>query len=239
MSAVELHAAEVVFGYEESEVVKGVTFTARSGALTAVVGPNGSGKSTLLKGLVGLLRPKRGRLLLDGEDVSGVDTADLVRAGIGYVPQVKNVFPTLTVKENLEIGAATCRRRFKERAALVDELFPDLAASPHKRAGVLSGGQRNMLALARALMTDPKLLLVDEPTAGLSPIYGAAVWDHLQRIVERGIGVVIVEQNTRAALEFAESAYLLVNGSVVFSGSARDLAADDELVRAYLGGQSR
>lgn len=239
MSAVELHADEVVFGYEDSEVVKGVTFTARAAALTAIVGPNGSGKSTLLKGLVGLLRPKRGRLLLDGEDVSGVDTADLVRAGIGYVPQVKNVFPNLTVRENLEIGAATCRRRFKERALLVDELFPDLAASPHKRAGVLSGGQRNMLALARALMTDPKLLLVDEPTAGLSPIYGAAVWDHLQRIVARGIGVVIVEQNTRAALEFAESAYLLVNGSVVFSGSARDLSADDELVHAYLGGQSR
>jgi branched-chain amino acid transport system ATP-binding protein len=239
VSAVELHADQVVFGYEDSEIVKGVTFTARAGALTAVVGPNGSGKSTLLKGLVGLLRPKRGRLLLDGEDVSGVDTADLVRAGIGYVPQVKNIFPNLTIRENLEIGASTCRRRFKERAALVDDLFPDLATSPHKRAGVLSGGQRNMLALARALMTDPKLLLVDEPTAGLSPIYGSAVWDHLQRIVARGIGVVIVEQNTRAALEFAESAYLLVNGSVVFSGSARDLAADDDLVRAYLGGQSR
>lgn len=239
MSAVELHADEVVFGYEDSEIVKGVTFTGRAGTLTAIVGPNGSGKSTLLKGLVGLLRPKRGRLLLDGEDVSGVDTADLVRAGIGYVPQVKNVFPNLTIRENLEIGAATCRRRFKEREALVEELFPDLATSRHKRAGVLSGGQRNMLALARALMTDPQLLLIDEPTAGLSPIYGAAVWDHLQRIVARGIGVVIVEQNTRAALEFAESAYLLVNGSVVFSGSARDLAADDELARAYLGGQTR
>jgi branched-chain amino acid transport system ATP-binding protein len=239
VTVAELRADEVVFGYDDSEIVKGVNITVKAGTLTAIVGPNGSGKSTLLKGLVGLLRPKRGRLLLDGDDVTGVDTATLVRAGIGYVPQVKNVFPSLTVRENLAIGASTCRRRFKERVGLVDDLFPDLAASPRKRAGVLSGGQRNMLALARALMTEPKLLLVDEPTAGLSPIYGAAVWGHLQQIVARGIGVVIVEQNTRAALELAESAYLLVNGSVVFSGRALDLAADAELVSAYLGGDSR
>lgn len=238
MTATELRAEEVVFGYDDSEIVKGVSFIAKAGTLTAVVGPNGSGKSTLLKGLVGLLRPKRGRLMLDGKDVSGVDTASLVRAGIGYVPQVKNVFPNLTVKENLEIGAATCRKQFKSRAALVEELFPDLAVSSHKRAGVLSGGQRNMLALARALMTDPKLLLVDEPTAGLSPIYGSAVWDHLKRIVARGIGVVIVEQNTRAALEFAETAYLLVNGNVVFAGEADALAANDDLVGSYLGGHA-
>lgn len=239
MTALDLRADNVVLGYDDSEVVQGVDFAAESGTLTAIVGPNGSGKSTLLKGLVGLLRPKRGRLLLGGRDVTGVDTSELVRAGLGYVPQVKNVFPALTVRENLEIGASTCRRRFKERVATVEELFPDLATSTHKRAGVLSGGQRNMLALARALMTDPKLLLVDEPTAGLSPIYSTAVWDHLLRIVARGIGVVIVEQNTRAALETAERAYLLVGGRVAFAGAARELAADADLTRTYLGGQTR
>ena len=239
MTALELRADDVVFGYGDSEVVQGVDFAATAGALTAIVGPNGSGKSTLLKGLVGLLRPKRGRVSLDGRDVTGVDTSDLVRIGVGYVPQVKNVFPALTVRENLEIGASTCRRRFKERLAIVEELFPDLAEGTGKRAGVLSGGQRNMLALARALMTDPKLLLVDEPTAGLSPIYSTAVWEHLLRIVGRGIGVVIVEQNTRAALELAERAYLLVGGRVAFTGSARELASDGELVRTYLGGETR
>jgi branched-chain amino acid transport system ATP-binding protein len=239
VTALELRADDVVLGYDDSEVVQGVDFAAAAGTLTAIVGPNGSGKSTLLKGLVGLLRPKRGRLLLGSRDVTGVDASDLVRAGIGYVPQVKNVFPTLTVRENLEIGASTCRRRFKDRVAAVEELFPDLAASPGKRAGVLSGGQRNMLALARALMTDPQLLFVDEPTAGLSPIYSSAVWDHLLRVVGRGIGVVIVEQNTRAALEFAERAYLLVGGRVAFAGEAQELASDDDLVRTYLGGETR
>lgn len=239
MTTLDLRADGIVLGYDDSEVVQGVDFTAASGTLTAIVGPNGSGKSTLLKGLVGLLRPKRGRLLLGDREVTGVDTSELVRSGLGYVPQVKNVFPTLTVRENLEVGASTCRRRFKDRVAIVEELFPDLAANPHKRAGVLSGGQRNMLALARALMTDPRLLLVDEPTAGLSPIYSSAVWDHLLRIVGRGIGVVIVEQNTRAALEAAERAYLLVGGRVAFAGEARELAGNADLVRSYLGGEIR
>jgi branched-chain amino acid transport system ATP-binding protein len=231
----DLRAEEVVFGYGDSEIVKGVTFQATAGHMTAIVGPNGSGKSTLLKGLAGLLPPIRGRLVIGGRDVSGVDTAELIRTGLGYVPQVKNVFPGLSVRENLEIGATTCRDEFKQRLERAVELFPDLATSQRKAAGVLSGGQRNMLALARALMTDPTLLLVDEPTAGLSPRYSSAVWTHLQKVVDSGVGVVIVEQNTRAALEMAETAYLLVNGRVLFSGAARDLAANEDLAQAYLG----
>jgi branched-chain amino acid transport system ATP-binding protein len=237
--AAVLEAEILVLGYGDSEVVKGVSLRAQAGSITAIVGPNGSGKTTLLKGLAGLLPAKRGVLRFAGQDVTGVDTADLVRRGLGYVPQMKNVFPTMTVRENLEIGAATCRKQLRERTANVTQLFPDLAVSQAKPAGQLSGGQRNMLALARALMTAPSILLVDEPTAGLSPKFSSAVWGHLRAVVASGVGVVIVEQNTRAALELAENALLLVNGEVLFSGRASVLAADRELAHAYLGGQSR
>lgn len=234
-----LEAEGLVLGYGDTEIVKGVSLQIMAGSITAIVGPNGSGKTTLLKGLAGLLPAKRGVLRFGGRDVTGVDTADLVRQGLGYVPQMKNVFTSLSVRENLEVGAATCRKQLRERTAHVVELFPDLAASYAKPAGQLSGGQRNMLALARALMTGPTLLLVDEPTAGLSPKFSSAVWDHLRQVVATGVGVVIVEQNTRAALKLAEKACLLVNGQLVFSGAAPELAANEELAHAYLGGQSR
>lgn len=234
-----LQARDLALGYGDAEIVRGVTLDAVAGRMTAIVGPNGSGKSTLLKGLAGLLPARRGRLVFQGADVTGADTAELVRQGLGYVPQVKNVFPSLTVRENLEVGAATCRRSFQARMGSALELFPDLATSGRKPAGLLSGGQRNMLALARALMTAPTLLLVDEPTAGLSPVYSAAVWAHLLQVVDTGVGVVIVEQNTRAALQVAHSAYLLVNGQVLFEGAGKDLAADEQLASSYLGGQAR
>jgi branched-chain amino acid transport system ATP-binding protein len=235
----ELKAEDIVLGYGDAIVVQGVSLHAAAGQITVIVGPNGSGKSTLLKGLAGLLKPRRGRLLLGDRDVTGVDTADLIRWGLGYVPQVKNVFPNLTVRENLEVGAATNRRRLHSLLPHVIELFPDLAASQRKAAGQLSGGQRNMLALARALMTEPHLLLVDEPTAGLSPKYSSVVWAHLRQVVDSGVGVVLVEQNTRTALGLADSAYLLVGGQVAFSGSACELAANDDLAHTYLGGQDR
>jgi branched-chain amino acid transport system ATP-binding protein len=233
-----LAADRLVVGYGDSVIVRGVSLEAHAGAILAIVGPNGSGKTTLLKGLAGMLPAKQGTLRLRGQDITGTDTAELVRQGLAYVPQMKNVFPTLTVRENLEIGAATCRKHLRERTEHVVGLFPDLGVSQAKQAGQLSGGQRNMLALARALMTAPTLLLGDEPTAGLSPKFSAAVWDHLRQVVASGVGVVIVEQNTRAALKLAESACLLVNGELLFSGAAAVLAADQELANAYLGGQS-
>jgi branched-chain amino acid transport system ATP-binding protein len=234
-----LVARNLTLGYGDSEIVRGVDFTATAGAITAIVGPNGSGKTTLLRGLVGLLPAKRGVLHFKGRDVTGVDTAELVRQGLGYVPQMKNVFANLSIRENLEIGAATCRKQLKARTDHVVTLFPDLAVDPGKAAGALSGGQRNMLALARALMTAPEMLLVDEPTAGLSPKFSSAVWTHLAQVVATGVGVVIVEQNTTAALQLAQDACLLVNGSVVYSGAASELAADKELAHAYLGGEAR
>jgi ABC-type branched-subunit amino acid transport system ATPase component len=234
-----LEAAGLTLGYGDSEIVKDVSFKARLGSITAIVGPNGSGKTTLLRGLAGLLPAKRGSLHFSGVDITGVDTAELVRQGLGYVPQLKNVFANLTIRENLEIGAATCRKQLRQRTEHVVTLFPDLGVDPGKQAGALSGGQRNMLALARALMTAPSLLLVDEPTAGLSPKFSSAVWRHLGQVVATGVGVVIVEQNTRAALQLARDACLLVNGSLIFSGPASELAANKELAHAYLGGQAR
>jgi len=234
-----LVAEHLTLGYGDAEIVRDVSFSAAAGAITAIVGPNGSGKTTLLRGLVGLLPAKRGSLRLKDRDITGVDTAELVRQGLGYVPQMKNVFPNLSIRENLEIGAATCRKQFRARTEHVVTLFPDLAVNPGKAAGELSGGQRNMLALARALMTAPDLLLVDEPTAGLSPKFSSAVWTHLTQVVATGVGVVIVEQNTSAALQLAQDACLLVNGSVVYSGAASELAANKELAHAYLGGEAR
>jgi len=225
----------VTAGYGGSPVIEGVSLTVAAGHITAVVGPNGAGKSTLLKSLAGLVKLSGGTVRVAGKDISGTSTERLVGLGISYVPQVANTFAGMTVQENLEIGATTCRGEFKQRLERAVELFPDLATSQRKAAGVLSGGQRNMPALARALMTAPTLLLVDEPTAGLSPRYSSAVWTHLQKVVDSGVGVVIVEQNTRAALEMAETAYLLVNGRVLFSGAARDLAANEDLAQAYLG----
>ena len=234
-----LVAERLTLGYGDSEIVRDVSFTAGAGSITAIVGPNGSGKTTLLRGLVGLLPAMRGSLRFKDRDITGVDTAELVRMGVGYVPQMKNVFANLSIRENLEIGAATCRKQLRARTEHVVALFPDLGVDPGKAAGALSGGQRNMLALARALMTAPDLLLVDEPTAGLSPKFSSAVWTHLSQVVATGVGVVIVEQNTTAALQLAQNACLLVNGSVVYSGAASDLAANTELAHAYLGGEAR
>jgi branched-chain amino acid transport system ATP-binding protein len=223
-------------GYGDSTIITGLDLQARVGQITAIVGPNGSGKSTLMKGLSGLLPPQGGTLELFGEDVSGWETSRLIRRDLGYVPQVSNVFPSLTVRENLDIGATICRAQLRERLPQVFELFPDLEVAQRKAAGLLSGGQRNMLALARALMTSPRLLLVDEPTAGLSPKYAGAVWDHLVRLREAGIGVLVVEQNVHAALLNSDLVYLLVNGSIAFEGAGAELMDNEQLTDSYLGG---
>jgi ABC-type branched-subunit amino acid transport system ATPase component len=232
-----LEAADLDIGYGEMTVVHGASMTAREGEITAIVGPNGSGKSTLLKALSGLLAAKRGSLRILGHDAIRLSTEELVRRGVGYVPQLQNVFASMSVRENLEVGAHSCRAQTGERIAFVFDLFPDLAVAEAKPARALSGGQRNMLALGRALMTDPRLLIVDEPTAGLSPIYSATVWRHLTEVAARGVSIVIVEQNTHLALENSQSGYLLVNGRVVLNGSGRLLLEDERLAELYLGRQ--
>jgi ABC-type branched-subunit amino acid transport system ATPase component len=233
-----LEAVDLDVGYGEMTVVHGASMSAHAGEITAIVGPNGSGKSTLLRALCGLLPTKSGRLHILGTDATGVSTEELIRRGVGYLPQLQNVFASLTIRENLEVGAHSCRAQTRERMAFVFDLFPDLATAERKVARTLSGGQRNMLALSRALMTDPQLLIVDEPTAGLSPIYSSTVWRHLVQVAARGVSIVIVEQNTHLALENSHSGYLLVNGRVVLNGSGRLLLEDEHLAELYLGRQA-
>jgi branched-chain amino acid transport system ATP-binding protein len=222
-------------GYGRSPVVHDVSLSVDEGEIAAVIGPNGAGKSTFIKAVFGLCDVLGGEIRLRGEPIHGLKPSRIVARGIGYVPQVQNVFPSLTVRENLEMGAylkpANAARRIEELCAM----FPDLGQSLKRRAGVLSGGQRNMLALARALMMSPSLLLLDEPTAGLSPIYVDKVWEHIAQIRQSGVSILIVEQNARRALEAADRGYVLVGGRLAHSGTGAEILGSEEVVSLYLG----
>jgi ABC-type branched-subunit amino acid transport system ATPase component len=233
--AIALSVETVTAGYGTTPVVKKATLRARSAEITVLVGPNGAGKSTLLKAIAGVLRVTEGRVLLNGQDVAGKAPDRLVKLGLAYVPQVANVFPSLTVMENLEMGGIVRRHAVRQRAEAMCDLFPDLRAALRRPARTLSGGQRNMLALARALMADPSVLLVDEPTAGLSPHYERVVWDHIHAIRETGIAIVLVEQNTRRALTEADWGYVLVNGENRLDGPGREILDNPEIGELYIG----
>jgi len=238
MSRSSLGVTELAVGYSAAPVVKGATLTVAAGELTVLVGPNGSGKSTLLKGIAGVLRPLAGRVVLrngDERDITGLRPEQTASIGVGYVPQVANVFAALSVSENLRVGGYTARASIGARLEYVYGLFPDLHAAARKPARTLSGGQRGMLALGRALMANPKVLLVDEPTAGLSPRFQGVVWEQLVRLREEGVALLVVEQNTRAALESGNEGYVLVAGAIRRSGPCRELLEDEELVSLYIG----
>jgi ABC-type branched-subunit amino acid transport system ATPase component len=223
-------------GYGEHEILRDLSLRVDDGELVAVIGPNGAGKSTLLKALAGLVRPRGGQIALRGEDVTGVATEEIIRRGVGYVPQEANVFPSLSVWENLTIGAWTAPAAFGARAGEVIELFPALAGRQRARAGTLSGGERQMLAMAMALMVEPGLLLLDEPSAGLAPALQRLVFDRVRLINARGIGVLLVEQNARESLALCHRAYVLAMGRVRAEGAGRALADDPEIRHLYLGG---
>jgi branched-chain amino acid transport system ATP-binding protein len=217
-------------------IIQDVSLEAKAGAITAIVGPNGAGKSTLMKAIAGVLKPSAGRVQVCGEAVTGLTADKLVRRGISYVPQVANVFPSLTVLENLEMGAFGRRAGRKQRIDLMYDLFPDLRPAAHRMARTLSGGQRNMLAMARGLMSDPKVLLLDEPTAGMAPKFELAVWDHVVQIKQTGVAVLVVEQNTRRTLTYADWGYVLVLGRNRLSGDPTELLCNEEVVSLYIGG---
>jgi branched-chain amino acid transport system ATP-binding protein len=223
-------------GYGGPPIIEDVTIDARDRAITALIGPNGAGKSTLLKAIMGVIRPSSGTVSIHGVDVSGLAPEKMVRRGMAYVPQVANVFPSLSVTENLEMGGYVHRGSVRDRIEEMFGLFPDLRLASKRPAGTLSGGQRNMLALARGLMAKPSVLLIDEPTAGLSPRYESAVWDHVLAVRDTGVAVVVVEQNTRRTLSHADRAYLLTLGKVRMEGSGQELLADEEVVKLYIGG---
>jgi ABC-type branched-subunit amino acid transport system ATPase component len=230
-----LAAEGLTAGYGGVPIVHGVDVSARRGEVTVIVGPNGAGKSTLLRAIVGEIPVLAGRVLLNGAEVQGMRSNRLVRLGMSYVPQVANIFPSLTVRENLEMGGFPRKSGIRERIGEMCDLFPDLGEALKKTAHSLSGGQRNMLALARGLMSEPSILIADEPTAGLSPRYEAVVWEHILRVKESGVAVVAVEQNTRRALRSADWAYVLVLGRRRLEGTGVELLGNEEMVQMYIG----
>jgi ABC-type branched-subunit amino acid transport system ATPase component len=237
-----LEIDELVGGYGGTMILDRASLNVEDGEIVAIVGPNGSGKSTLLKAIIGLVKPEAGRVVLDGTDVTGHSPEMMVRLGVGYLPQEANVFPALSVRENLELmlPRRTKRAVTLERLAETIDLFPSLKPRLGMRARLLSGGERQMLALARVLVIHPKLLMLDEPTAALAPIAIDAILAKISAINSvSGVPMLLVEQRARKALECAHRAYILEGGRVVVSGSASDLAAHPEIGRLYLGASLR
>ncbi|HYH53563.1 MAG TPA: ABC transporter ATP-binding protein [Solirubrobacterales bacterium] len=234
-----LVAEELVAGYvAEVDILNGASLSVPEGAIATVVGPNGAGKSTLIKTIFGLVRPRSGRVTLRGEDLTGLPPHSITRRGMSYVPQLDNVFPSLTVEENLEVGSLK-RATTRERSAVMYELFPRLAERRRQAAGTMSGGERQMLAMARALMPDPHVLLLDEPSAGLAPVFVEQIFDQVGEINRAGVTVVMVEQNARRALSMSDRGYVLDLGQNRFEGSGREVLDDPKVAELYLGGTAR
>jgi ABC-type branched-subunit amino acid transport system ATPase component len=234
-AAPALTAEGITAGYGEVPIIRDISLRVGQDEIVTIIGPNGAGKSTLLKAIFGFLSPWHGRVALAGETVTGLPPERLVRRGIGFVPQTDNVFPSLTIRENLMMGGVTRADGVEERIAWVLDLFPVLAERPRERAGRLSGGQRQTLALARALMLEPRVLLLDEPSASLSPRMVETVFSNVVEINRRGTAVLMVEQNARRALAISDRGYVLANGQNRLEGPAGELLASDEVRRLYLG----
>ena len=230
-----LVAEGVTSGYGEVPVVEDVSIHVGQDEIVTIIGPNGAGKSTVLKALFGFLPVWQGRVSLAGDDVTGLAPELLVCRGIAFVPQTENIFPSLTIRENLTMGGITRADGVEERISWVFELFPVLAERPRERAGRLSGGQRQTLAIARALMLEPRILLLDEPSASLSPKMVETVLANVVEINRRGTAVLMVEQRARQALAISDRGYVLANGRNRLEGPASDLLASDEVRRLYLG----
>jgi neutral amino acid transport system ATP-binding protein len=230
---------ELVAGYvPEVDILDGVSLVVREGEIATVVGPNGAGKSTLIRTIFGLLQPRRGRVTLRGDDLTGLDPHTIARRGMSYVPQLDNVFPSLSVEENLEMGSLA-RASTRDRIGEMYELFPRLGERRTQAAGTMSGGERQMLAMARALMPSPHVLLLDEPSAGLAPAFVETIFAQVQAINEAGVTVVMVEQNARRALAMSDRGYVLDLGRNRFQGAGQDLLENDEVAELYLGGTAR
>ena len=226
----------VTTGYGEMEVLRNVSLTVGEGEIVSIIGPNGAGKSTAMKVVFGLLKPWQGTIRFQGEEIGGLLPDQIVRKGMCYVPQVDNVFPSLTVEENLEMGAFVLSTPLKERKERVFALFPRLAERRRQRAGKMSGGERQMVAMGRALMLDPKLLLLDEPSAGLAPFLVDMIFERIADINRMGVAILMVEQNARKSLALAHRAYVLANGQNRIDGPGDALLNDPEVGRLYLGG---
>ncbi|UDY22432.1 ABC transporter ATP-binding protein [Nocardioides sp. Kera G14] len=236
MTMLELKDVHVSYG--NIAAVKGLSLTVNEGEIVTLIGSNGAGKSTTLRTISGLLRPKKGQVTFEGKAIQGMPADRIVNLGIAQSPEGRRIFPRMTVAENLDLGAFLR----KDKAAVAEdmeamlELFPRLRERLHQKAGTMSGGEQQMLAVARAQMTRPKLLLLDEPSMGLAPVLVDLIFATIRRIREQGTTVMVVEQNARAALSIADRAYVLESGSLKLEGAARDLRNDPEITKAYLGG---
>ena len=223
-------------GYGEADILHGVSLEINAGEIVVVIGPNGAGKSTAMKAVFGLLRLSGGSVHLAGEEITNMDPAEVVNKGVCYVPQTNNVFPTLTVHENLEMGAYIRKDDFRPRLQEIYEMFPPLAEKKRQAAGELSGGQRQMVAMGNALMLEPTLLMLDEPTAGLSPIYRNEIFQIVRQINDSGVPILMVEQNAKQSLAVASRGYVLVDGQNRTTGKGTDLLNDPEIAKMFLGG---
>jgi branched-chain amino acid transport system ATP-binding protein len=231
-----LRADNLVAGYLPGvNILNGCSIEAYPGELIGIIGPNGAGKSTLLKALFGLVKIREGSVVLNGEDITGFKTNKLVQMGVGFVPQTNNVFPSLTIQENLQMGLFLQPKRLTERLDAIFDIFPVLADRRQQSAGSLSGGERQSVAMARALMMDPKVLLLDEPSAGLSPVRQDETFIRTRRINKAGVSVIMVEQNARRCLQIADRGYVLDQGRDAYTGTGRELADDPKVIELYLG----
>ena len=231
-----LSAADMSGGYGKADILHGCQLSVDKGQIAVIVGPNGAGKSTAMKAVFGMLPLREGRVTLDGEDITTLSPQERVRKGMGFVPQVNNVFPSMSVEENLEMGAFIRDDDFRATMDQVFDLFPILKDKRRQAAGELSGGQRQQVAVGRALMTRPQLLMLDEPTAGVSPIVMDELFDRIIEIARTGISILMVEQNARQALEIADIGYVLVQGRNRYTDTGEALLADPEVRRTFLGG---
>ncbi len=237
MNAALLELRGVRGGYGETDILDGIDLHVDAGEIVVIVGPNGAGKSSAMKAVFGLLTLRAGRIVFDGEDITGWAPDRIVRRGICFVPQVDNVFRDMSVHENLEMGAFLRRGDLSAAFERVYALFPDLKAKRRALAGNLSGGQRQMVAMGRALMLEPKLLLLDEPTAGLSPRYMEQIFQITRDVRDAGVAILLVEQHAKQALAFCDRGYVLTTGANRCDGTGAELLADPEVVQLFLGGQ--
>ena len=223
-------------GYGGPDIITSCTVSVNRGEIVAILGPNGAGKSTVMKAMLGLLNLKLGKVIIDGKDISKLTPQDRVKEGIAFVPQTRNVFTGLSVQENLEMGAYLREERFEEIIEEIYDLFPILKEKKSQLVGELSGGQRQQVALGRALMLKPSVLMLDEPTAGVSPIVMDELFDHILKVKKTNVAIIMVEQNAKQALSIADRGYVLVTGENKFSGTGKELLNDPEVRRSFLGG---
>jgi branched-chain amino acid transport system ATP-binding protein len=234
-----IEVKDVVAGYGGAPILNGVNIAIEQSDIGVIVGPNGAGKSTTLKAIFGLLKVTSGAISFAGDEITNSLPDKLVPRGLSFVPQEKNVFTSMSVEENLEMGAFTRKDYFSTTLDWVYDMFPPLLEKRHQKAGELSGGQRQMVAMGRALMSQPRLLMLDEPSAGLSPRYVLEIFEQIVKVNKAGVGILMVEQNARQALAFASKGFVLASGQNRFSGTGAELIADPDVAKSFLGGEAK